>query len=87
MCSLRSSWTPCLTVLLWLSSTDQTEHSTDYTESFDSPIRKLSLACNCNDRAELMSFIKSEKRTIESQAIAQLAEQLNHEFSTACEFV
>ena len=34
-----------------------------------------------------MSFIKSAKRTIqlESQAIAQLAEQLNHEFSSACE--
>ena len=34
-----------------------------------------------------MSFIKSAKRTIrlESQAIAQLAEQLNHDFSSACE--
>ena len=53
--------------------------SIDHTESFDSPVRKLSLAYLCNDRAELMSFIKSAKRTIqlESQAIAQLAEQLN----------
>ena len=34
-----------------------------------------------------MSFIESAKRTIrlESQAIAQLAEQLNHDFSSACE--
>ena len=45
------------------------------------------MAYQCNDRAELMSFIKSAKRTIqlESQAIAQLAEQLNHDFSSACE--
>jgi arabinose-5-phosphate isomerase len=45
------------------------------------------LAYQCNDRAELMSFIESAKRTIrlESQAIAQLAEQLNHDFSSACE--
>ena len=42
---------------------------------FDSPIRKLSLAYHCNDRAELMSFIKSAKRTIrlESEAIAQIS--------------
>ena len=34
-----------------------------------------------------MSFIKSAKRTIqlESQAIARLAEKLNHDFSSACE--
>ena len=45
------------------------------------------MAYQCNDRAELMSFIESAKRTIrlESQAIAQLAEQLNHDFSSACE--
>jgi arabinose-5-phosphate isomerase len=45
------------------------------------------LAHICNDRAELMSFIESAKRTIqlEAEAIAQLVGQLSVDFNKACE--
>lgn len=54
---------------------------------FASPVRKLSLAHLCNDRAELMSFIESAKRTIqlESKAIAELNQQLSEDFNRACQ--